>query len=321
MVRRVVGRDHVDRAVAKAVDAGLPVRFLAQRRVHAAAAVVADHPFVRRADVVWRSLRRHADAARLRLAHKLHAAPRGDMAQVNPLALRLRNQNVAGDHHFLRRARRARQAELGGDKALVHHAVADEVLILAVAHNEQAEVIGVLHRQPEQVRIGDRLAVVGNRDDAGFLHPADLRHLHAGEPLGDRADRVNVHAAALRLGLLDDVARHRRVVVDRLGVGHAADRREAAVRRRARAGDDILFVFLTGVAQMAVHVDEARRDDLARRVVDLCLRIGQILADRRDFAIRNQNIRHLVHTVGRVNHTAAANQQLFHQTFSLLVSI
>ena len=182
-------------------------------------------------------------------------------------------------------------------------------------------MIGVLHRQPEQVRIGDRLAVVGNRDDAGFLHPADLRHLHAGEPLGDRADRVNVHAAALRLGLLDDVARHRRVVVDRLGVGHAADRREAAVRRRARAGDDILFVFLTGVTQMAVHIDEARRDDLARRVVDLRLRVGQVLADRRDFAIRNQNIRHLVHTVGRVNHTAAANQQLFHQTFSLLVSI
>ena len=54
---------------------------------------------------------------------------------------------------------------------------------------------------------------------------------------------------------------------------------------------------------------------------DLRLRVGQILADRRDFAIRNQNIRHFVHTVGRVNHTAAANQQLFHQTFSLLVSI
>ena len=94
-----------------------------------------------------------------------------------------------------------------------------------------------------------------------------------------------------------------------------------AVRRRARAGDDILFVFLTGVAQMAVHIDEAWRDDLACRVVDLCLRVGQILANRRDFAIRNQNIRHLVHTVGRVNHAAAANQQLFHQTFSLLVSI
>ena len=66
-------------------------------------------------------------------------------------------------------------------KPLVHHAVADEVLILAVAHNEQTEVVGILHRQPEQVRIGDRLAVVGNRDDAGFLHPTDLRHLHASE--------------------------------------------------------------------------------------------------------------------------------------------
>lgn len=63
-------------------------------------------------------------------------------------------------------------------KPSVHHAVADEVLILAVTHDEQAEVIGILHRQTEQVRIRYRLAVIGNRDDACFLHPADFRHFH-----------------------------------------------------------------------------------------------------------------------------------------------
>ena len=151
VVRRMVGRNHVNRAVAQALDAGQPVRFLAQRRIHAAPTVVADDPLVRRSDVVRRGLRRHANTARFRLAHQLYAAPRGDVAQVNPLALRLRNQNVAGNHHLFRRARDARQAQLRGDKALVHHAVADEVLILAVTHDEQAEVIGILHRQTEQV--------------------------------------------------------------------------------------------------------------------------------------------------------------------------
>ena len=80
------------------------------------------------------------------------------------------------------------------------------------------------------------------------------------------------------------------------------------MRRRARAGNDILFIFLTRVAQMAVHVDKARGDYLARCVIYLCSVGGKPFADRRDFAVLNQNIRNLVHPVGGVNDVSAANQ-------------
>ena len=72
---------------------------------------------------------------------------------------------------------------------------------------------------------------------------------------------------------------------------------------------------------MAVHVDKARRDDLARRVVNRRVLGRKPLADGRDFSIFNQHVCNLIHTVGRVDHTAAPNQKLFHHAFSLLVSM
>ena len=230
------------------------------------------------------------------------------MAEMDALAFRFRNKNVARNHDLLGGTGDSRQTELGGNKAFIHHAVADKVLILAVAHDEQTEMVGILHRQTEKVRVRYRLSVVGNRDDARFLHPADFRHFNARQPLGDRADRIDAHAASLRLRLFDDVARHSRVVVGRLRVGHAANRGKAAVRRRTRAGNDILFIFLTRIAQMAVHIDQARGDYLARCVVYLCSVGGKPFADRRNFAVLNQNIRDFVHPVGGVNDVSAANQ-------------
>ena len=56
-------------------------------------------------------------------------------------------------------------------------------------------------------------------------------------------------------------SRHRRVVVDRIGVRHARDGGEAAGDGRRRAGRDRLLVLLPGLAQVHVDVDEAGRDD------------------------------------------------------------
>ena len=320
VVRRMVSRDNVNRSVTKSLDAGESVRFLAQGRIHAAAAVIAHDPLIRRADVMRRRFRSHADAARLRLADQLHAAFGRNMAEMNTLAFHFRNENVARNHDLLGGTGGSRQTELSGNKAFIHHAVADKVLILAVAHDEQPKMVGILHRQTEKVRVRYRLSVVGNRDDTRFLHPADFRHFNARQPLGDRADRIDAHAASLRLRLFDDVARHSRVVIGRLRVGHAANRGKAAVRRRARTGNDILFVFLTRVAQMAVHVDKARGNHLARRIVYLCAVGGKLFANRRDFAVLNQNIRDFIHSIGGVYDVSAANQKLFHHPFSLLVS-
>ena len=131
--------------------------------------VVALHPCVRRADVVRCGLGGHAHASRLRLADELHAALGGDVAQVNVLAVRLGDEDVARDHDLLRRARRAAQAQQRGHVALVHHAAVDQIWILAVRDDRHVEVIRIDQRQPHQVGVDHRLAVVGDGDDARLL--------------------------------------------------------------------------------------------------------------------------------------------------------
>ena len=61
--------------------------------------------------------------------------------------------------------------------------------------------------------------------------------------------------------LLQDEQRDAGVVVHRLGVRHAGDGGEAARDSRGRAGGDRLLMFLTGLAQVHVNIDEARCDD------------------------------------------------------------
>ncbi len=78
------------------------------------------------------------------------------------------------------------------------------------------------------------------------------------------------------------------IVGDGIGVRHRADRGESAGRRRARAGRDRLDIFAPRLAQMAVHVDEAGRDDEPGAVDDLEPRRSastDVASDRLDLAV------------------------------------
>ena len=90
-----------------------------------------------------------------------------------------------------------------------------------------------------------------------LLHVGDVGERLALEALRDRADRPHAHGADLARAPHDQLG-DRALVVDRLGVRHAADGREAARGRRARAGLDVFLVFLTRLAQVDVEVDQTR---------------------------------------------------------------
>ncbi|MPN19040.1 hypothetical protein SDC9_166406 [bioreactor metagenome] len=48
-----------------------------------------------------------------------------------------------------------------------------------------------------------------------------------------------------------------------MGIRHAQNRRKAARRRSASTADNILFIFIAGVAQMAVQIDQAGQQKYA----------------------------------------------------------
>ena len=75
--------------------------------------------------------------------------------------------------------RPAGQAEHGAPVALVHHAFADEVVVLAMVHHDEAEHARVLERAAHQLVVLHAMAVVGERHHAGLVQRADGRQFLA----------------------------------------------------------------------------------------------------------------------------------------------
>ena len=132
--------------------------------------------------------------------------------------------------------------------------------LFAMIGDGDAEGARILERRAHQLRARHRLAVVAHGHGARTDHLAELGERLAHLPDGDGADGIDARATGA-LGLADDEADRRLIVRDRIGVRHRADRGESAGRRGARARGDRLDILAARLAQMAVHVDEARRHD------------------------------------------------------------
>ena len=94
-MRRVVRRNAVERAINQRGDQRVAVLRLAERRLHLGVGVVADHRFLGHREVVGADLRRDVDAVAARLADRLDALARGDVADVNVSAGRRGKRGIA----------------------------------------------------------------------------------------------------------------------------------------------------------------------------------------------------------------------------------
>ena len=86
--------------------------------------------------------------------------------------------------------------------------------------------------------------------------------------------------------------------------GMQRHRREAAVCRRAGAALDRLLVLTTRLAQVHVHVREARQHDLLGAVDRLALRDREVLAHADDHAVADDDVEHLIEPDRRVDDPA-----------------
>ena len=308
-MRGVIGRDTVDGPVREPLDQRLDVAFGPERRGHLRVGVPGPHRVLRQHQVVRRHLGGDADAARLRVADEAHRARGGRVSDVDVGAGQLGQQDVARDHHVFGRGGLPRQTELGGHDALVDRGAGAEGRILGVADDRRAEGQRVLHGAAVEAGVHDAPAVVREGDAARFRELGQLGELLAAEIPCDGADRVDAHPALdPRLG--QDVVGDRAVVVDGTRVRHAADGGETPGGGRAGAGRHGLLVFLAGLAQVHVHVDEPGADDLAGRVHDLGVG-GRLEASSqpRDLAVLDEDVLDSVDGVRRVDDAAAPEQE------------
>ena len=87
---------------------------------------------------------------------------------------------------------------------------------------------------------------------------------------------------------VDDKVRHRRVIVDRVGIRHAGNGREATGHGRAPARSNVFLVLLAGLPQVGVDVDEAGCDPGSFSIEHLGSSGIQSLTDGSDPAVFDQ---------------------------------
>ena len=153
-------------------------------------------------------------------------------------------------------------------KPLVRDAVALQRLLLAVLDHRHVEHARVLERAPHQQRRRHRTPVVGHRDAARLL--AARRCRRAARPSGRaRRRRSDTRApGSPRPPSSGCSSVTPALSFTGIGVRHAGDGREPARDGRGRAGRHRLLVLLARLAQVHVHVDQARAHDEAARNLD-----------------------------------------------------
>ena len=225
----------------------------------------------------------------------------------------LREQDVAGDGDVLGDRRAALHAKHRAAVALIHDAVLDERRLFLVVDDDLVERVQVVVGVQEDLGRRVEVAVVGERDSARLDHVAELGELLALLPFRHRADDADVDLGDV-LGALLEAAHDVSRIDDRLRVRHRRDRRVAAGCCCLRAGLKVLLGLLAWLAEVRVHVDEARRNELARCIVDFRTFSCEVLADGSNLAILDQHISDFVKMLCRIDDPATFEYQ-FHSCF------
>ena len=305
----MIGDDNVDGAVDDALTDGLGILLGAQRRIDLERGVVGLVQVVLgQKHVVRGGLAGHLDASGLTGTHELETVSGGDVLDVQLGTGQLGDLDVAGDLELLAGSRPALESQTGRDLALVDLAVADQVLVLAMAHKDLAEHLAVVHAATEHTRALHAATVVGEGDGAVGDHIAHLGHGLALKTAGHGARRIDAAVTDLGSAGLDEL-HDGAVIGDGIGVGHGAHAGKAALGSCAGAALDVLFDLVAGLAKVNVHIHQARDEVLAGKVADLGSLDGEILADLGDLVAVNQDVNDTVKLDGRVDDVGILKKQ------------
>ena len=248
------------------------------------------------------------NASGLAGTHELQAMGGGDVLNVQLGTGQLGDLDVAGDLKLLAGGRPAFEGQTSRNLALVDLAVTDQVLVLAVTHEDLAEHLAVVHAATEHARALHAATVVGKGDGAVSDHIAHLGHSLALKTAGHGARRIDAAVTDLGSAGLDEL-HDGAVVGNGVGVGHGAHAGEAALGSSAGAALDVLFDLIAGLTQMDVHVHQAGDEVLAGKVADLGSLGGEILANLGDLVAVNQDVNDTVKLDGRVDDVGVLKKQ------------
>src|SRR5882672_5035806 len=142
----------------------------------------------------------------------------------------------------------------------MHDAACAQRWILTMIDHSKAEAPCVFHGPSHHSRVGNWSTVIRDGYDPCVFHLSHLSKFFAATTFSYRSDGKDVCEPGC-LTLLNNKTCNRGIVIDRIRIGHGADARPAAGNCSRRTGRYRFLVFLAGLTQMHVEVDEPRCND------------------------------------------------------------
>jgi hypothetical protein len=285
------------------------VALASQGRVHFEIRVEGADPLISERDMVRTDFAADRYAAPACLTQNWNTPGGTEMLAMNRCAGEFREQGIARHDDLFAYRWPAGQAELSGNTALVHHAFAHEIIVLAMVHDREAKHPRVLARAAHDFMALNAMPIIGQRHNSRFVHRSDRGEFFAGNALGERARREHIDDR-LSLRLFHDPRHHTRVVHGRRRIRHADDRGKPAGRCTLRPCPNGFLGTLARFAEMDVKIDETRRYQKPGRIQSFCGRWRALhLRWSRNAAVDDKKIRRLIPPVCRVENAAVFDEQ------------
>ncbi len=140
----------------------------------------------------------------------------------------------------------------------MHEPFLAEVKVFTMVNDERLQEIRILQGPPHHQAVLDTFAIVGESHGARVDKIGHIRKLLSLEAFGDGRDREDIHQGSL-FCFGEDIFCDSAVVIHGVCVGHGAKRGEPSFGGSQRGGINILFIFLAGLSEVSVHIDETWR--------------------------------------------------------------
>ena len=256
----------------------------------------------------------HLYALCLGMADDLHAAVGADVCNVNRHIRRCCQNDLTGCDIVLGCTVHTLYAQCFRYLATIYDAAVNNGQILAVRDHRDAQFCCLDQCLAHSLSAFHRSAVIGNGADACLFQSGIIAHFFAFQSLGNASHRVYLYAG---MGcLFADIPNGIHAVDRRCGIGHTRYAGNAAGKCRSCAGEDVLFMGLTRITEVNVHIKQARQCRQTGTVDRQPCRIRQVPAKLCDHTVLNQHIASRHHVALYDLHIANQNG-LFH---SFLIS-
>ena len=192
-------------------------------------------------------------------------------------------------------------AELLRNLSFIDYTAVYYLKILAVRNNLQSGIVCLYHCLRHHIRRFNGSAVVAHRNTACRLKFVIVAQLLALHTLCDTADRINLRLCFLCL--VENIFYRFLVVNGRFRVRHTRKRRNTACDSRLTACNNILFICLSGISQMNVHIAYTRYYRKPVAIYHPCVLIVafKVIAERTDKAVFYKYVLFAFKTVHIIN--------------------